>query len=131
MQLRKATEKDFKDCYEMAKQYDSTTDYDRFVHTFNQYLSLCHFWVAEIDNKVVGAIIYMFSRDHFNNTPIVQKLAWYVDKEHSNKRIGYGLLKFMEHHAEKENIKEVHVWVPNGVKMTGYEAVETLYKKNL
>lgn len=109
--IRRGTIDDIDALIEMASPFLNYSKYSEFTEIDPDEIafSLCNIldngviFVAEIDGKVVGAIVGMMSQFWFSRkTKLAAELAWWVKAEHRKGTVGIRLLTTFEEWA-KEN----------------------------
>lgn len=144
--VREATLKDLKDIMVLGKEFaeEAPNQYEweeakvhQVLHNLIEDPNGC-ILVLEVDNKIVGAILFSVNQMLFTSELIAAELAWFVNKEYRGKASSTKLIKEYERMCKEVGITKVLMSDITGLQelntlytKLGYAKVETTYIKEL
>lgn len=140
--IRDATADDFDELRCMAKRFVASTPYAKFVSddldvTAGVLKAPCRI-VAELDGKLIGALLGMSMPFWFAPIPAAFVLAWWVEPEHRSGVAAARLLEAFETWARERNclvtfVTDLHPAsdAPDYLHRLGYRPTERHHAKEL
>jgi GNAT superfamily N-acetyltransferase len=138
--IRAATATDFEDLQRFARRFVSDTPYAKFAGddldlTAGVLKAPCRL-VAELDGKLIGALLGTANTLWFVPAMVAVVLAWWVEPEHRGGMAAGRLLEGFEAWAREQGcvtafVSDRHIEAPDYLQRLGYTAVERQHAKEL
>ena len=111
MKIRKATKKDLKEVIDIMltefskPPFNERVNFQDALKSLRFYFKLGEIYVAVIDKKIVGIVIFKIEQYWEGKVLIIEDLA--VREEFKEQEVGKKLMNFVESYSKKKNIKRV------------------------